>query len=162
MPTGKYTRIIIPVQERFEEKWMPEPNTGCWLWIGRTRIGYGRFDIGDKVIYAHRLAWELYRGPIPEGLHVCHDCDTPCCVNPDHLFLGTQKDNMQDKIKKGRGNYAIFYGAENPFSKLTSEDIIQIRKAPRRYKPIADTYGISASHVSNIKHLRIWKHLSSP
>lgn len=94
-------------RERFDAKWVPEPNTGCWLWTAADTGRYGYFRLDGKVgqrrsIGANRAAWLLYRGPIPEGMMVCHTCDTPICVNPDHLFLGTPLDNMLDKVAKGR------------------------------------------------------------
>lgn len=98
-----------PVMERLMEKISPEPNTGCWLWTGGThRFGHGYILIGSRsngtreCVGAHRVSFELFCGPIPNGLFVCHRCDVPQCVNPDHLFLGTAKDNMMDAAKKGR------------------------------------------------------------
>lgn len=77
----------------------------CWLWTGSlTGNGYGKINIDKKYISTHRLAWELVNGPIPEGMHICHTCDTRLCVNPEHLFLGTPKDNAMDREQKGRGN----------------------------------------------------------
>jgi hypothetical protein len=90
-----------------------EAGDGCWLWTSqRTPEGYGQFHFGRRGTppwYAHRLAWELSNGPIPDGLSVLHHCDTPSCVNPQHLFLGTQTDNMQDASRKGRlnGRYGL-------------------------------------------------------
>lgn len=75
----------------------------CWLWTGaRSGAGYGQIGINDVRIFTHRFSWELHHGPIPAGLFVCHHCDNPPCVRPDHLFLGTPQDNMVDKIRKGR------------------------------------------------------------
>lgn len=92
------------LRERFESFVMPEPNSGCYLWMGNSlRWGYGRFHHGGKRPLAHRFAWELNRGPIPAGIHVLHRCDNPSCVNVDHLYLGTHRDNMADIAKRCRG-----------------------------------------------------------
>lgn len=91
---------------RFAAKVCPEPNTGCWLWTAQLMPGpwqYGRFTYRGREMLAHRASWEIHRGPIPRRMHVCHRCDTPSCVNPDHLFLGTHQDNMRDRDNKGRG-----------------------------------------------------------
>jgi hypothetical protein len=91
--------------ERIERLSMPEPNTGCWLFIGSLGSnGYGKLKgvRARTTIMAHRYSWEAHNGPIPRGLFVLHRCDQPSCVNPDHLFLGTHVDNMTDMVKKGR------------------------------------------------------------
>lgn len=91
-----------PAKLRFDRKWTPEPNTGCWLWKhGTHKFGYGFFKHAGEVT-AHRVSWVLHNGPIPDGMHVLHRCDVPQCVNPDHLFLGTHTDNMKDCARKGR------------------------------------------------------------
>lgn len=89
---------------RFEEMFIPEPNSGCWLWFGATvPDGYGSFGIAtNKTEKAHRVSWKLHKGPIPPDKHVLHTCDNRCCVNPDHLWLGTNEDNVADRVLKGR------------------------------------------------------------
>ena len=89
-------------EERFHEKYIKDPDTSCWIWTGCTSNGYGRIYYKGRLDLAPRVSWKLHNGPIPEGKLVCHHCDTPPCVNPDHLFIGTQKDNMTDAREKGR------------------------------------------------------------
>lgn len=89
--------------QRFMASYEVNHKTGCWMWTGGVESkGYGRIHINGKRVKGHQAAWILFRGPIPEGMCICHKCDTPGCVNPDHLFLGTMADNMRDKVKKGR------------------------------------------------------------
>lgn len=91
--------------ESILNKYIKIENNGCWNWIGwKDRKGYGQAHFQSKRFFSHRLSWIFYKGEIPIGLYVCHKCDNPSCCNPDHLFLGTQKDNIQDMMKKGRGN----------------------------------------------------------
>ena len=104
---GKVTKTL---QQRFEEKYIPEPMSGCWLWTASVNDkGYGKLSISAGIWKkAHRISWEINVGPIPKGsgYHgtcVLHKCDVPSCVNPDHLFLGTNADNIYDRMDKGRG-----------------------------------------------------------
>lgn len=94
---------------RFFRYAFPEPNTGCWLWGASLKEGkcggYGQLKVNGKEVTAHRVSYMIHKGPIPKGLYVLHTCDVRSCVNPDHLFLGTQKDNIHDMMKKGRANH---------------------------------------------------------
>lgn len=97
--------IAATLRDRFDDKWTPEPNTGCWLWLaagGRGGYGVIKLPHSKKNSSAHRVAFELYVGPVPPGMCVLHRCDTRACVNPAHLFLGTYEDNAHDMIRKGR------------------------------------------------------------
>src|SRR5262245_8603979 len=98
--------ILTPLEKRFWAKIMPEPMSGCWLWLGWVdRKGYGSIGLGrriDGTEQTHRVSWILYRGSIPEGVQVQHKCDTPSCVNPDHLELGTPLQNMEQMVGRGR------------------------------------------------------------
>lgn len=90
------------VISRINQYTFPEPNTGCWLWGAATRDkkGYGVLKVKGKMQFAHRLNYQIHKGEIPKGLFVCHRCDTPTCINPEHLFLGTTQENTQDRTNK--------------------------------------------------------------
>ena len=90
-------------EERFEQKYIPEPMSGCWLWIGcYNSSGYGSFWIAPRSVPASRASWLLNKGPVAPGFCVLHKCDNRTCVNPSHLFLGTNEDNIKDKVAKQR------------------------------------------------------------
>lgn len=95
--------MTVPLRTRFSNKWVLDAGTGCWLWAGAgTDNGYGVMWGEYRKEYAHRVSYLLYNGPIPDDMQVLHRCDTPLCVNPEHLFLGTVSDNMKDCSAKGR------------------------------------------------------------
>ena len=146
----------MTLKERFEEKYIPEPNTGCWLWNANAMpSGYGMIWDGGRTKGAHRVSYELYKGEIPEGLHVLHRCDVPGCVNPDHLFLGTHAENMRDRNEKGRA----VRGEKHGQAKLTKKDIRDIREDVRSQEVIAVDYGICQAMVSAIKLKKKWAHV---
>jgi len=131
------------------------PECGCWISTLRaTNHGkYARIKVDGKNILAHRLSWELHSGAIPQGMKVLHTCDTPCCVNPRHLYLGSQSQNMNDMYKKGRGRK----GSCN--IKLTVDQVVKIRLDGRTYADISRDYGIAPSTVKLIKNRKTWKHV---
>lgn len=137
---------------------VPVSESGCWLWLNNwNHAGYGLGKVGGRCFRAHRLSWELHRGPIPAGLHVCHRCDTPACVNPEHLFLGTHDDNMRDRDEKGRNvNHC---GTLHGNAKLSDDDVRAIRLDGRNQRDIARAYGVSQSQIWCIKRRRTWRHV---
>lgn len=152
------TKQNLPIMERFMMKVSPEPNSGCWLWTASCMPdGYGQIKIGGRPKRAHRVSWELHHGPIPKldsyhGNCVLHKCDVPQCVNPDHLFIGTQADNMKDKVRKNRQDK----GRDINTVKLTEKQVLEIFHAPGTQRKIATKYGIDQSQVSHIKTSKNW------
>lgn len=97
------SRNPIPAEQRFMDSFIPEPNSGCWIWTEKTTsIGYGRLSVDGKATYAHRYSFELFKSKIPSGLFILHSCHNPPCVNPAHLRHGTAADNMKDRSDAGR------------------------------------------------------------
>jgi hypothetical protein len=149
--------------------------SGCWLWTGAlTSTGYGQIGMGSKTDgtrrphKAHRVAWELSRGKIPQGMSVLHHCDNPPCVNPDHLFIGTQKDNAQDMGRKGRAavqrHPEIIRGERNANAVLTTADVLEIRRLKAEGMgptAIARQLGTSYSAVQGVFYGYTWKHLEA-
>lgn len=133
--------------------------SGCWNWTGSLAGGgYGQILIDNEPCRLHRLSYEIHRGPIPEGLFVCHHCDNRACFNPAHLFLGTNADNMADMVAKGRQRPA--QGEAVGTSKLTEADVIAIRSAVgMTHEQLASRYGISRPQVSNLRRGRGWTHI---
>jgi len=141
------------MSERIFSKAMPEPNSGCWLWVGAlSSKGYGLMREGRKVRTVHRMVYESTVGPIEAGMCVCHRCDTPACVNPDHLFLGTNADNQADKVAKGRQAR----GEGNGRAKITADDVRAIRASSETRAQIARRYGLGWSTVNDIRKGRRW------
>jgi len=146
------------LRERFEGKFIPEPNSGCYLWESTIEgDGYGQIRKNNRYTMAHRVSWELHNGAIPEGLCVLHRCDTPSCVNPDHLFLGTPTDNARDRDEKGRGNPRK--GEDHGSAKLTEEDVRAMRASLQSCGKLAFIFDTAKSNVSAIKRRDTWKHL---
>lgn len=165
-----YRRRFLDLRERFESLIEIVPWSGCWIWLATTdprsdHMSYGKFWINDlkKSIGAHRASWNIYMGPIPSGMIVLHRCDVPCCVNPNHLFLGTNKDNTKDMMTKGRDWLCrqSRRGGRSNFSKLTTEKVIEIRRDNRPQREIAFDFGITQSAVSLIKRRKNWKHVNA-
>lgn len=155
-----------PAGERF---WRHVKKTdSCWVWTGYTNpFGYGEIRVGStrdgsrRMKQAHRFSWELHYGPIPQDLFILHKCDNPPCVNPDHLFLGTQLDNMRDMIRKDRGAVPpSMPGESNPNAKLSAADVFQIRHSlifGVKGTVLAKRYGVTNTQISAIKNHKTWK-----
>jgi hypothetical protein len=128
----------------------------CWEWQGyRTPDGYGRLQrFRGRMELAHRVAWESVKGPIPDGMLVCHTCDNPPCVNPAHLFLGTHLDNARDKMAKGRWRWAPLFGEASPSAKLTDAEVDAIRQEYAAggvsQRALAARYGVHQVHISRL------------
>lgn len=164
----QYIRGHATKNRRFATRrfWMHVDRRGpddCWPWTGPAdRLKYGKIGDGRSKILAHRFSYELHYGPIPVGLCVCHHCDTPACVNPAHLFLGTRTDNMADKVQKGRQRGGKMPGAANPSAKLADEDVRQIRILHGQGMTgvtLADRFNVSTSTISVIVRRIKWSHL---
>jgi hypothetical protein len=148
------------LQERFDSKYQPEPNTGCWLWVGGLNEGgYGIIGLGSRsegVARAHRVSWVLHRGPLNSCDCVLHKCDQPRCVNPDHLFVGSQSDNMKDCVQKKRNFVPDNRGEKAINSKLKIENVIHIKKRELSGSEYARMYGVSRSAIYEIWGGRNW------
>lgn len=142
---------------RFENKFYITP--GCWVWTAATRRGYRTIQISKKSYAAHRFSYELYVGEITKGLFVCHKCDNRFCVNPDHLFLGTQLDNVRDMIKKGRKVSVGKRGESSPAAKLKEHQVREIFFDKRSAVKIAKDYGVGKTIIGSIRNKLKWGHL---
>lgn len=163
-------------EERFWEKVdkngpkQPHMKTQCWVWIASFKPkGYGQFRYDKTTGYAHRYSWELHDSPIPSGMSVCHHCDNRACVRPDHLFLGTSKDNSQDMVKKGRCKSRGKPGEEHANAILTDDQIQAMRDRWDKHElhksdghsiiDIARDFNVSVPTVHRIVYRKAWKHV---
>lgn len=140
---------------------IPENLNDCWEWVGgKSSNGYGAFNINRKMCCAHRVSYALFVDRIPDDMDVCHKCDNRACVNPAHFFLGTNQDNMNDKVKKNRQSHHTKNRGENHWShKLTEQEIYQIREMSKQgytQQEIANVFGVSQSNIYNIQTGRKW------
>jgi hypothetical protein len=166
-----------PLEQRFW-KWVdihgpiPEhrPDLGpCWVWIGHRFHGkqYGQITINHKAKKAHRVSWEIHFGKIPVGMCVCHKCDNPSCIRPDHLFLGTTQENTRDMINKGRKpsgkdsvkNRRSYKGSNHPGAILNEQKVLEILNRSESYSFLAKEYGVSKPLIASIKQRRSWTHV---
>lgn len=147
--------------QKFEDKIFYGSPCGCWYWVGAVNSGgYGAFGYCGKVMPAHRVSYILFKDHIPDGLNVCHECDNILCVNPFHLFLGTQTDNMRDCVSKGRIKSRT--GENNNTTKLTDAQVIEIRSLALsgvKEREIIKHFPVKRATINKIIHRKLWKHI---
>lgn len=153
----------LPLERRFWSK--VQKSDGCWMWLGaKGGYGYGRIlrERGGKMAPAHLLSWEMAnRRSVPDGMRVLHRCDAPGCVRPDHLFLGTQRDNVVDMYRKGRGGNKGQRGEVHHRAKLTTEQVQEIRAlyrdTPLSQRMVAERFGVCRATVGFITQGKTWR-----
>ena len=152
-------RPRIPIAQKLEQYSIKIPESGCWIWIGSiNNHGYGRLTFGaDRVIGAHRASYEHKYGDIPDHMFALHHCDVKCCVNPDHIFLGTQQENMADKVCKNRQANGVKHG----MSKLTEEQAREAKFGNSKPTELAKKFNCSATIIRQIRGGMYWKHLEN-
>lgn len=154
-----------PPLQRFM-KFIAIDDNGCWVWQGcLDKKGYGKFMIvkKDGPTSAHRASWFLHKGKIKNGMSVCHHCDNPPCVNPEHLFIGTRSENMRDASKKGRLHGPGLQGRQIHTAKLNEETVLKIRSeyAPTHgiYRELGRRYGVTNVNIKAIIDRKTWKYI---
>ncbi len=151
--------------ERIVAGAIPEPNSGCWLWMGSVLPkGYGRLSVAGKMQMAHRASFQAHCGDIPSGMFVCHRCDTPACVNPDHLFLGTNADNVRDMFRKGRAALPPTIripntrrrGETNGASRLSNAQRVEVTQSREPSRVLSARYGVSMDVIQRLRSGERW------
>ena len=151
---------------RLQEKIEIDPRTACWNWTASLRpTGYGQMRYLGTTELAHRVAWMLFRGPIPKAnnrygtMNVLHHCDNPKCVNPQHLFIGDQADNVRDAVAKQRWGKRGCQGERHGRSRLKEKDVREIRRSSLSTQQLAVKYKVSKSAIQHVLKGRSWTHL---
>lgn len=147
-----------------ETRWIVDKETGCWEWQGyKNEDGYGRASYGGKLELAHRMTYTMFKGNIPKGMCILHKCDNPGCCNPEHLFVGTRSDNMQDMLAKGRGSKRQVFGEEHSHTSFTELDILEIRKdwheSTISCRDLGEIHGVTPGCISAICRGENWVQL---
>lgn len=158
--TDLRTLRAASIFDRLELNSIPEPNSGCLLWLGSVNShGYGQAISGGRTHLMHRVAWERSHGPIPIGMHVLHKCDVRSCGEEKHLFLGTNRDNVTDKMRKGRGSRKGIPGEGNSHAKLTDAQVVDIRARGLSNRQIRETYHVGRSCADRARKGLSFRHL---
>ena len=155
---------MIAARAYIEERAIPVPHAGCWLWLLSTNgTGYGQANYKGRIHLVHRLSYQAYKGPIPAGMLIQHSCDTPLCVNPDHLYAGTLKDNARDTLLMGRAKFPDNRGEKAKWAKLTAEDAKTIfsLKDKESAAKLAKKYGVCRGNIHNIWTKRSWRSVTN-
>ena len=150
------------LRRRIESRITVDPFTGCWNWPALSAYGYGRLSFYGRDFQAHRAAYAAYVSPVPSSLFVCHKCDNRACVNPDHLFLGTARDNVLDAFRKGRLEPPSFHGEKHPLAKMTRLKVMEARRcwaAGQSAAELAGRFGVSTSTIRRIVSGKYWAHV---
>jgi len=158
---------VIPMDVRLQRMSIVNKDTGCWEWQGYKVKGYGRMMTGSRITNnrkssgAHRISYETFIGAIPHEMYVCHRCDNPCCINPEHLFIGTHQDNVNDREKKCRNNpqRGEFHG----MAKLKEHDVIfarELRSSGKSFQSIADLFHVNKHTIIDAIKKISWKHIT--
>jgi len=156
-PGGYFDRLTWTARQILDDGSLADKRTGCRIWQrGTTAAGYGRVTWRGSEYYCHRLSWADANGQdVPAGMSVCHRCDTPRCIEPSHLFIGTPADNTADMCAKGRQARGSALGS----AKFTAAEIIEIREAREKHIRLAEKYGTTKNYIWHIKAGRRWGHL---
>lgn len=157
VPSRGATFGSVPLKERFWAKVIKTDS--CWNWMGSINRGRGQININGKPRFASVVSWEMEYGKIPNGQCVCHKCDNPLCVRPNHLFLGTQRDNIYDAISKGRIKLPpVMSGEKSQSAKLNLGIVREIRNNKKdTYAALAKRYNVCIATIGNIKNHKVWK-----
>lgn len=151
--------------DRFLSSFDVQPN-GCWVWTGMMAgadARYGRIEVDKQKIAAHRYSYALHNGDLPLGAYICHHCDNPPCVNPDHLYAGDAFTNAADMVRRGRTNGAAVSGERNKSARLTGATVKEMREKYERgstQESLANEYGVSKSHAHRIVRRKLWRHVA--
>lgn len=151
-------RPVYSIEERLWAK--TQKSDTCWVWIGAHLIsGYGHMTINKKRVTVHRLSWEVHNGPIPIGMEILHRCDNPPCIRPDHLFIGTNQDNVDDMVSKKRHTYGDRNGHAVFTDDQAREILYLLRTKQATGRQIAQQYGVDETTISKMRLGITWKHL---